>query len=445
MDGSTAIKARDGTPVAMDNHWMPFTPNRAFRAEPAIVARAEGVHYFDPTGRRILDGSSGLFTTPAGHGRREIAEAVGRQLMELDYTPSFLRGHPRAFELAGRIARLMPPGLDRIFFANSGSEAVDSAMKIALAYHRARGEGQRQIFVSRERAYHGVNFGGVALSGMVNNRRTFGIGLPSAVHMRHTHIPENRFSRGEGEHGADLAEDLARVAATHGGESIAAVFVEPVAGSTGVLVPPKGYLARLREICDRHGILLVFDEVITGFGRTGRAFATQAFGVTPDLITMAKAITNGAQPMSAVAVKRAVCDVVMNAAPEGGVELFHGYTWSAHPAACAAALAALDIYEGELLFERAAQMSAYFLDQLFALRDIPIVTDIRGIGMLGGFDVAPMGNPGQRGHLLQRRLFEEGVHIKTTGDAAIVAPAFVMEAGEIDRMCETFRTVLKAL
>ena len=434
-----------GAMPAMDNHWMPFTPNRTFHEDPKIFVKAKGVHYFDASGRKILDGSSGLFTTPAGHGREEIAQAVYRQMLELDYTPSFLRGHPKAYELASRIARLMPAGLDKIFFANSGSEAVDSAMKIALAYHRARGQGQRQIFVSRERAYHGVNFGGVALSGMVNNRRSFGTGLPHAVHMRHTHILENRFTKGEGEHGADLADDLIRICAMVGAENIAAVVVEPIAGSTGTLVPPKGYLKRLRRICDEQGILLVFDEVITGFGRTGRPFAAQSFGVTPDMVTMAKAITNGTQPMSAIAVQRRIYDTMAEAAAEGAVELFHGYTWSAHPAACAAALASLDIYENEQLFERANQMSAYFLDQLFSLRDVPVVGDIRGYGMLGGFDVAPMGTPGERGYLLQKRLFEEGVHIKTTGDSGIVAPPFVMAASEIDELCEGLRKVLRTL
>ena len=431
-------------PTTLDHHWMPFTANRDFKADPKMFARAEGVHFTTPDGRKVLDGSSGLFTTPAGHGRREIAEAVHAQLLELDFTPSFLRGHAKAYELASRIAALMPKGLDRIFFVNSGSESVETAMKMALAYHRARGEGARQMFVSRERAYHGVSFGGVALSGMVNNRRAFGQGLPSATHMRHTHLPENKFVKGEGEHGADLAEDLARIIANYGAETIAAVFVEPIAGSTGTLVPPKGYLKRLREICDQNGILLVFDEVITGFGRTGRAFASQSFGVTPDIITMAKAITNGAMPMAAVAAKREVHDTIMDSSPEGAVEFFHGYTWSAHPAACAAALAALDIYENERLFERAAQMSAYFLDALWTLKDVPIVTDIRGYGMLGGVDVAPMGAPGRRGYGLQKQLFDAGLHIKTTGDTAILAPPFVAEASQIDQMVETCRKVMLA-
>jgi beta-alanine--pyruvate transaminase len=352
MSSSTPLNAE-----TMQNHWMPFTANRDFARDPKIFAKAEGVYYYDHEGRKILDGSSGLFTTPAGHGRREIAEAVYKQLTELDFTPSFLRSHEKTFELASKIAAYMPEGLDKIFFVNSGSEAVDTAMKMALNYHRVRGQGNRQMFVSRERAYHGVNFGGVALSGMVNNRRAFGNSLPNAVHMRHTHIPENKFQIGEGDHGVDLAEDLTRIIANYGGENIAAVFVEPIAGSTGTLVPPKGYLKRLRELCTQNGILLVFDEVITGFGRTGRSFASHSFNVKPDIITMAKAITNGAQPMAAVAASLDVHDTIVNAAPENATEFFHGYTWSAHPAACAASLATLKIYEDERLFERAAQMS----------------------------------------------------------------------------------------
>ncbi len=428
-----------------DAFWIPFTPNRDFKADPKMFARAEGVFYYTPEGREVLDGSSGLFTTPAGHARREIAEAVHKQLLELDFSSSFQRSHPKAFEAAERVAQLTPAGLDRIFFVNSGSEAVDTAMKLALAYHRVRGEGQRTLFVSRERAYHGVNFGGVALSGMVNNRRWFGMGLPSAVHMRHTHIPENRFVPGEGEHGADLADDLTRIIQTYGADTIAAVFVEPIAGSTGTLVPPKGYLKRLREICDKHSILLVFDEVITGFGRTGRSFAAQSFGVTPDIMTMAKAITNGAQPMAAVAAKTSIYDLMMEKAPQDTIEFFHGYTWSAHPAACAACIATLDIYEKERLFERGAQMSAYFLEGLFSLKGIPAVTDIRGYGLMGGVDVAPMGTPGKAGHVLQKKLYDNGLHVKTTGDSAVIAPPFVMETAHIDRMVDVLDRTLRAM
>ncbi len=430
--------------VPLDHHWMPFTANRDFKTDPKIVTRAEGVYFWDRGGRRILDGSSALFTSPAGHGRREIADAVHRQLLELDYAPSFLRGHPKAFELARRLAELLPGGLNRIFFTNSGSESVDTAMKICLAYHRARREGQRMMFVSRERAYHGVNFGGLSLSGMVKNRQAFGPGLPGVVHMRHTWLPENGFTRGQPERGAELADDLARIASTFGGENIAACVVEPIAGSTGVLVPPKGYLQRLREICDQHGILLVFDEVICGFGRTGKAFAAQSFGVVPDLITMAKAITNGAQPMGAVAVKQEIYDTIVGSAPERSVEFFHGYTFSAHPAACAAALAALDIYERERLFERAARLADDFLDAVFALSDLPVIADIRGYGLLAGIDFRPGPTPGERGYEIQKRLFDAGLHVKTTGDAAILAPPFVAERSHIDEMCAILRKVLAA-
>jgi beta-alanine--pyruvate transaminase len=430
-------------PISLGTHWMPFTPNRDFKNDPKLVARAEGMYYWTPDGKKVLDGSSGLFTSAAGHCRKEIAEAVHRQLLELDYTPSFQRGHPKAFQLAEKVAGLLPAGINRVFFVNSGSEAVDTAMKMCLAYHRARGEGQRTLFVSRERAYHGVNFGGVALSGMVKNRQAFGFGLPPVAHMRQTWTPEQRFTKGQPEQGVELAEDLQRIINLYGADTIAAVFVEPIAGSTGVLVPPKGYLERLRKLCEQHGILLVFDEVICGFGRTGRAFGAQSFNVTPDIVTMAKAITNGAQPMGAVAAKQSIYDTMMEAAPEGTVEFFHGYTFSAHPAACAAGLAALEIYERERLFERGAQMSAYFLDSLFELADLPVVTDIRGFGMLGGIDFAPGAKPGARGHEIQKRLFDAGLHVKTTGDAAIIAPALVAESSHIDELCEKLRGVLK--
>ena len=428
-------------------HWLPFTPNRDFRAEPRLFARAEGVHYYTPDGRAVLDGSSGLFTTPAGHGRREIAEAVHKQLMELDFSPSFQRSHPRAFEAAERVAKLTPDGLDHIFFCNSGSEAVDTAMKLALAYHRARGHGSRNIFVSRERAYHGVGFGGVALSGLVNNRRTFGPSLPNALHMRHTWSKDELFAMGEPEHGGDLADDLTRLVQLHGAENIAACIVEPIAGSTGTLVPPKGYLKRLRDICTQHGILLVFDEVITGFGRTGRAFASQSFGVKPDMMTMAKGITNGAQPMAAVATNDEIHHAIVEESPNPltANEFFHGYTWSAHPAACAAAIATMDIYENERLFERANQMSAYFLEGLFSLRDIPIVSDIRGYGMMGGLDVAPSSVPGARGHELQKRFYDAGLHVKTTGDSAVVAPPFVMTTDHLDQMVDIMRGTLSRM
>ena len=431
--------------VSLDDYWMPFTPNREFKADPQMVVRAEGMYLWDDKGNKIIDASSGLFCVAAGHGRKEIADAVGRQLVELDYCAPFLRAHPKQFELATRIAELTPGDLNRIFFTNSGSEAVDTAMKIALAYHQARGQGTRTMFISRERAYHGVNFGGVALSGLVNNRRKFGPGVAGIAHLRHTHLKENFRTKGEGTHGAELADDLLRFVNLHGAENIAACVVEPIAGSTGCLVPPKGYLARLREICDAHGILLVFDEVICGFGRTGQAFAAQSFGVTPDLMTMAKALTNGAQPMGAVAASERIHDTIMAAAPEGAIEFLHGYTYSGHPGPCAAGLATLDIYRDEGLFERARELSPYFLDAVFSLADIPVVADIRGYGMLAAIDLVPDGAPGSRGQAFQKRLFANGLNLKTTGDAAIIAPPLIAERAHVDFIADVLRKTLGTL
>jgi beta-alanine--pyruvate transaminase len=428
----------------LENQWMPFTANREFKADPRLLVRGEGIHYWNHKGDKLIDATSGLFCVSAGHGRREIAEAVGKQLLELDYAPPFQLGHPASFEVARRVAALTPDDLNHIFFGNSGSEAVDTALKIAMAYHRARGEGQRQRFVSRERGYHGVNIGGTSMSGIMKNRETFGAVMPGVVHMRHTWLPENRFAKGQPEHGAELAEDLQRFADLFGGHTIAACMIEPIAGSTGILVPPKGYLQRLREICDHHGILLIFDEVICGFGRTGKAFAAQSFGVTPDIMTMAKAITNAAQPMGAVAVREGIYETVIDAAPEGAIELFHGYTYSGHPAACAAALATLDIYEKEGLFERAAELSPYFLDAVFALQDLDNVTDIRGYGLLAGFDVAPGPIPGLRGQDIMKRLFAAGVYVKFTGDSGLLAPPFISEKSDIDDICAVIREVLES-
>jgi len=430
------------TANSLENHWMPFTANRDFKADPRLVVRGEGVYYWDHKGGKILDGSSGLFCSAAGHCRPEIADAVEKQLREMDFVPPFQMGHPAAFELATKVSKLTPEGIDHVFFTNSGSEAVDTALKLAMAYHRARGEGQRTRFVSRERAYHGVNIGGTSLSGMVKNRETFSGLMPGIIHMRHTWLEENRFTRGQPETGAYLAEDLQRAAETFGGGTIAACFVEPIAGSTGCLVPPKGYLERLKEICDTHGILLVFDEVICGFGRTGDVFAAQSFGVTPDIITMAKALTNGAVPMAAVAVKDEIYEAVVDAAPENAIELFHGYTYSGHPAACAAGLAALDIYEKENLFERAAALSPYFLDKMFELQDLDAVTDIRGYGLIAGIDVAPGDAPGQRGTQIQKDLFWNGVHVKFTGDIGIVAPPFIAEKEHIDLIVAGLRDAI---
>jgi len=430
------------TPESLERHWMPFTNNREFKREPRLFDRASGMHYWTPTGRKVLDGSSGLFTTPAGHCRAEIATAVAKQLQTLDFTPSFMRGHPGAFALADGVAALTPKGLDHVFFCNSGSEAVDTAMKIALAYHLARKEGQRTYFVSRERAYHGVNIGGTALGGMVRNREAFGALMPAVLHLRHTLLPENRLTRGMGTHGVELADDLSRFVNLVGDKRIAAVFVEPIAGSTGVIVPPRGYLERLREICDRYGILLVFDEVICGFGRTGEPFAAATFGVTPDLITMAKALTNGAQPMGAVAVHDSIYRTVVDAAPDGAPEFFHGYTYSAHPAACAAGLATLEIYKSEQLFAKGRELSGYFLDAMFALQDLAAVNDVRGFGMLAGIEIKPGKAAGVRGNELQAKLFDRGLHVKTTGDVAIMAPAFIASRADIDLMGSILRDAI---
>ncbi len=431
--------------ISLDEYWMPFTPNRDFKAHPQMVVRAEGMYLWDDHGNKIIDASSGLFCVSAGHGRKEIAEAVGKQLRELDFCAPFLRGHPKQFELATRIAELTPGDLNRIFFTNSGSESVDTAMKVALAYHQARGQSGRTMFISRERAYHGVNFGGVSLAGIVNNRRKFGPGLPGIAHMRHTHLKENLFTPGEGAHGVELAEDLVRFVNLYGAENIAACFVEPIAGSTGCLVPPKGYLKRLREICDAHGILLVFDEVICGFGRTGQAFGAQSFGVAPDIMTMAKGLTNGAQPMGAVAVSERMHDTILGAAQEGAIEFLHGYTYSGHPGPCAAGLATLDIYKNEGLFERARALSPYFLEGLFSLKGIPVVADIRGYGMLAGIDVQPDAAPGRRGHTLQRKLFGNGLNLKTTGDSALIAPPLIAERQHVDQIVDILRRTLATL
>lgn len=427
----------------LEHHWMPFTANRDFKENPRLIVKGEGCYYWDHKGGKIIDASSGLFCCAAGHGRQEISEAVYAQLQETDFVPPFGTSHPSSFEVASRVSRLTPEGINRVFFGNSGSEAIDTALKIVMAYHRARGEAQRNRFVSRERAYHGVNIGGVSLSGMVKNRETFSSVMPNIYHMRHTWLDENRFSVGQPETGAYLAEDLQRAVDTFGGNTIAACFVEPVAGSTGCLVPPKGYLERLREICDANGILLVFDEVICGFGRLGTPFGSQAFGVTPDIMTMAKALTNGAQPMGAVAVKDEIYETVTNAAPENAIEFFHGYTYSGHPAACAAAIATLKIYEDENLFQRAADLSPYFLEKINSLRDLDVMFDIRSVGLMAAIELKPEGGAGgKRGTRIQKELFWAGCHIKFTGDAGIIAPPLVSEKSHIDEIVDVVRDVL---
>jgi beta-alanine--pyruvate transaminase len=422
--------------------WMPFTANRQFKAEPRLLAEAKGMYYRTPEGQEILDGTSGLWCVNAGHGRTEIAEAVGRQILTLDFAPTFQMGHPIAFQFAQALTAVAPPGLDRIFFTGSGSESVDTALKIAMAYHRARGEGQRTRLIGREKGYHGVGFGGISVGGLVNNRRTF-LNLPGTDHLPHTFdLARNAFSKGQPEHGAELAEELERIVALHGGETIAAVIVEPVAGSAGVLPPPKGYLQRLRTICDKHGILLIFDEVITGFGRLGAPFASQYFGVTPDLMTTAKGITNGTLPMGAVFVKREVHDRLMHG-PEAVIELFHGYTYSGHPVACAAGLATLEIYQREDLFARCAATAPLWEEAIHGLADLPNIIDIRNIGMMGAIEFAPRdGEPGARGYETLVNALKAGLLVRATGDIIALSPPLIASADDIGKLFSLLRGVL---
>ncbi len=425
-------------------YWMPFTANRQFKANPRIFVAAEGMHYTTADGRKVLDGTAGLWCVNAGHGRREIAQAVERQISTLDYSPAFQMGHPGAFELASRVARMAPEGLDRVFFANSGSEAVDTALKIALAYHRVRGEGQRTRFIGRERGYHGVGFGGMSVGGIANNRRSFGPMLPAVDHLPHTHgLADNAFAKGQPPHGAELADDLERLIALHGADTIAAVIVEPMAGSTGVLIPPRGYLERLRSICERHGLLLIFDEVITGFGRLGTPFAAQYFGVTPDLMTVAKGITNGTVPMGAVLVKRGLHDALMQG-PEHVIEFFHGYTYSGHPVACAAGLATLELYARESLFERAASLAPAMQEAVHSLRASPHVADIRNLGLVAGIELEPRaGEPGKRGYDVFLDCFQNGVLVRQTGDILAISPPLIVEESQIHQIVEAINLALR--
>ncbi|MBL8555320.1 MAG: aspartate aminotransferase family protein [Phenylobacterium sp.] len=429
----------------MSAFWMPFTANRQFKAAPRMVVSASGMYYRSDDGREILDGTAGLWCVNAGHGRPEIAAAVNHQLMSLDYASSFNAGHPLAFDFASRLAKVAPPGLDRVFFVNSGSEAADTALKMAIAYHRARGEGQRIRLVGRERGYHGVGFGGISVGGLVNNRRVYP--LLASDHLRHTHDPaRNAFSRGLPDHGAEWADELEQLVALHGAETIAAVMVEPVAGAGGVLPPPKGYLERLRAICDRHGILLIFDEVITGFGRTGSAFASTRFGVTPDIMTTAKGITNASIPCGAVFASRSVHDTVIAGGAEGAVEFFHGYTYSGHPVAMAAGLATLGIYEREGLFAHAAAMSPVWEDALHGLRDIPVITDIRNLGLMGAIDLAPRpGAPGARGYEAMVKCFEQGLTVRMAGDFVALSPPLIINPAQIGQIADTLRRVIASL
>ncbi|MDP3867040.1 aspartate aminotransferase family protein [Phenylobacterium sp.] len=434
-----------------DNHpdfaawWMPFTANRQFKADPRLLTEARGMYYRAADGQEVLDGTSGLWCVNAGHGRAEIAEAVRRQLMTLDFAPSFQMGHPIGFEFAQALTKIAPAGMDRVFFTNSGSESVDTALKIAMAYHRARGEGQRVKLIGREKGYHGVGFGGLSVGGLVNNRRSF-VTLPGVDHLPSTYdLARNAFSRGLPVHGAEKADALEGLIALHGAETIAAVIVEPVAGSAGVLPPPVGYLARLREICDRHGILLIFDEVITGFGRVGAAFASQAFGVTPDIMTTAKGLTNGVIPMGAVFVRRAVHDAVMQG-PEGAIEFFHGYTYSGHPVACAAGLAVLEIYAREDLFGRVAALAPLWEAALHALRAAPHVIDIRNVGLMGAIELSPRdGAPGARGYEVLVSALKAGLLVRATGDTIALSPPLIISQAEIDKLTGILGGVLAAI
>ena len=430
----------------MDAFWMPFTASRQFKKAPRMLAKAEGMHFWTPEGRKILDGVAGLWCVNAGHGRKKIVEAIAAQAAELDFAPPFNMAHPKAFQLAEELVKITPPGLNRVFYTNSGSESVETALKMAIAYHRARGEGHRTRLIGRERGYHGVNFGGTSVGGMVANRKMFGHLLAGVDHIRHTHdLSRNAYSRGQPAHGAELADDLERLVALHDASTIAAVIVEPVAGSTGVLIPPQGYLQRLREICDRHGILLIFDEVITGFGRLGAPFAATHFGVTPDLMTVAKGITNGNVPMGAVFAKQSIQDVFMNPnTPEHVIEFFHGYTYSAHPLACAAALATLEVYEEEQLLTRGAKMAKVWEDALHSLKGLPHVIDVRNIGLVGAVELAPIaGLPGKRAFDAMVQCFERGVLIRTTGDIIAMSPPLIIEEAQIQELVGTVADVLQ--
>ncbi len=426
--------------------WMPFTANRQFKSAPRLLVEAKGMYYRSADGREILDGTSGLWCVNAGHGRERITEAIRRQAGEMDYAPPFQMGHPKAFELATRVAGLLPEGFSHVFFTNSGSEAVETALKIAVAWHRARGDAGRYRLIGREKGYHGVNYGGISVGGIGPNRKSFGPLLTGVDHLRHTHdLERNAFSRGLPEHGAELADDLERIVALHDPSTIAAVIVEPMAGSAGVLLPPKGYLRRLREICDRYGILLIFDEVITGFGRLGAPFAAQRLEVVPDMITMAKGLTNGAVPMGAVGVKAEIHDAFMTG-PEHMIELFHGYTYSCHPLACAAGLATLDVYEEEGLLTRAHELEKVWEDAIHALKGLPHVIDIRNFGLVGAIELEPMeGQPTKRAFSAFLKAWEKGLLIRTTGDIIALSPPLIISEEEIARLFDILAEVLRGL
>jgi len=440
------LTTAESQPNDLSQFWMPFTSNRDFKAAPRMLVSAKGMYYKSHDGRDILDGSAGLWCVNIGHGHPKVVEAVKAQTDTLEFAPSFQFAQPLAFELAQKLSGITPDGMDRIFYTNSGSEAVDTALKIALAYHRIRGEGTRTRLIGRERGYHGVGFGGISVGGMVANRKFFGPLINGVDHLPHTHnLAEQAFTKGQPTWGAHLADELERMVALHDASNIAAVIVEPMAGSTGVLVPPEGYLQRLREITAKHGILLIFDEVITGFGRLGTNFAADRFGVKPDLFTMAKGLTSGYVPMGAVAADNKIYDTFMNESP-GGIELFHGYTYTAHPLACAAAMATLQVYEEESLFQRAADLSPHLEDAIHSLKDLPNVIDIRNIGLVGAIELAPRdGAPGARGMEACIKAYEAGLMVRVSGDVIALSPPFIVEKSQIDEMMDILSKVIKAI
>jgi len=435
----------NATPNDLSAFWMPFTANRQYKKEPRMFVKARDMHYTTHDGRQVLDGTAGLWCVNAGHCRPQITEAIREQAGELDYAPAFQLGHPKAFELANRLIDIAPDNMEHVLYTNSGSESVETALKVALAYHRAKGNGSRTRLIGRERGYHGVNFGGISVGGIVSNRKMFGTLLSGVDHMPHTHLPEkNAFTKGEPEHGADLATELERIVTLHDASTIAAVIVEPVAGSTGVLIPPKGYLQKLRDICTKHGILLIFDEVITGYGRLGTPFAAQYFDVKPDMIVTAKGLTNGVVPMGAVFVTAEIHDAFMNG-PEHMIEFFHGYTYSGNPIACAAALGTLDTYRDEGLLTRGAELAAYWGEALHSLRDCPHVIDIRNIGLIGAIELAPIaGEPTKRAFSAFLKAYESGYLIRTTGDIIALSPPLIISKAEIDELIDGIRKVLNA-
>jgi beta-alanine--pyruvate transaminase len=440
----TSAPQLDVVPNDLEPYWIPFTPNRQFKANPRLLVGAKDLHYTSVDGRQILDGTAGLWCVNAGHGRQKIVEAVQRQVAKLDYATAFQMSHPGTFELAARLVAQLPGDLDHVFFTNSGSEAVDTALKIAIAYHRMKGEGTRQRLIGREKGYHGVGFGGISVGGIPANRKFFGALLNGVDHLPHTHSLEHAaFSRGQPEWGAHLADDLERIVALHDASNIAAVIVEPMAGSAGVIVPPKGYLERLREICDRHGILLIFDEVITGFGRMGTGFAADYFGIVPDIMTVAKGITNGTVPMGGVFVRKGIYEAFMQG-PENAIELFHGYTYSGHPLACAAGLATLDVYKEEGLFERAALLADYWEDGVHSLQGLPNVIDLRNIGLVAGIELEGIaGEPTRRAYDVFLRCYEAGLLVRTTGDIVALSPPLIIDESHIDQIFDTLGKAIK--